>query len=555
MPNDATLLRRYAQTQDADAFSELVQRHAGLVYAVCLRVAGSSHDAEDVAQECFMELARNAHAIRSSLPGWLHVVATRRAVDAIRRSATRRRHEEEAMSHRETAPNPTWPEIAPHFDAALASLPEHLRVPIVLHHLQGRGQSDVASELGVSQSTVWRRLDKGMNRLRSRLKKAGIIVASGALATLVAESAIADAPAGLLTALAKIGVAGVAGASASATVATAASSTAASAPLGTLSAKIAAALVATVVVVGGIVTYRMATGPEKEQPAMNGPSQKEQLIAAADATQRAPLATYPKAASLDNVPHGAADSNSFARGLEVVLNYVGTETDYDTLMGDSGQAFIIQSEEGGPLLDGAVDVGWWPLDSWNMKARVGFVSKAVGRQIRWLPCDVDEYHADPAGYYRNHYELAVKESIAVRRPLVAQIEPAFVVTGYDEQEPPLLGDCSLRDEVQTNRIEEYPCGLVVLGEATAPMNRRQADLEALSYAVALGRDTADPGGQGGSPARGRWPSGRRRSATWSTSGRHAGTPTRACISASTAAARLPISARWPRDIPKRSARI
>ena len=68
----------------------------------------------------------------------------------------------------------------------------------------------------------------------------------------------------------------------------------------------------------------------------------------------------------------------------MVLEHSGAESDYDTIMGDTGQAFIIQSEEGGPLIDGAVDVGWWPMAAWGLKLRLEFLGRTVGREVREL---------------------------------------------------------------------------------------------------------------------------------------------------------------------------
>ena len=74
-------------------------RYSGSVYAACLRILANPSEAEDVAQECFVRLAERRADIRTSLAGWLHRVATRRAVDAYRsaeragyeRSITRKR--------------------------------------------------------------------------------------------------------------------------------------------------------------------------------------------------------------------------------------------------------------------------------------------------------------------------------------------------------------------------------------------------------------------------------------------------------------------------------
>ena len=76
LPDDAALLDRYAETRDAEAFATLVRRYAGLVYGTCLRITANAHDAEDAAQECFMDLARQTASISTSLPGWLHTTAT-----------------------------------------------------------------------------------------------------------------------------------------------------------------------------------------------------------------------------------------------------------------------------------------------------------------------------------------------------------------------------------------------------------------------------------------------------------------------------------------------
>src|SRR5688572_2128568 len=89
-PSDLTLLRSYAQTRDADAFAELVRRHAGLVFTVARRLTGNAADAEDIAQTCFMEMARSASSIAISPAGWLHRAATCRSRDAVRADLSRR---------------------------------------------------------------------------------------------------------------------------------------------------------------------------------------------------------------------------------------------------------------------------------------------------------------------------------------------------------------------------------------------------------------------------------------------------------------------------------
>jgi DNA-directed RNA polymerase specialized sigma24 family protein len=61
MSEDQELLGQYAAECSEAAFAELVQRHVDLVYSAALRRAGGDiHRAQDVTQQVFTELARNA---------------------------------------------------------------------------------------------------------------------------------------------------------------------------------------------------------------------------------------------------------------------------------------------------------------------------------------------------------------------------------------------------------------------------------------------------------------------------------------------------------------
>lgn len=209
MDTDLALLHEYTRTQDANAFAELVRRHAGMVYGVCLRITKSRHDAEDVAQACFLELARRGGTIVASVSGWLHATATCRALDAIRNAATRRRHEQRAWIRADSGAEPKWQAISPHVDQALEELPEELRFPLLLHYLEGRRQADIASELGVNQSTVSRRIEKGLAQLRGKLKRAGAAAPVAALGALLDDNAACAAPATLNAELGKMAMAGI----------------------------------------------------------------------------------------------------------------------------------------------------------------------------------------------------------------------------------------------------------------------------------------------------------------------------------------------------------
>ncbi|HEY0007461.1 MAG TPA: sigma-70 family RNA polymerase sigma factor, partial [Tepidisphaeraceae bacterium] len=168
--NDSELLGRYISHRDSDAMAEIVRRYGGLVLGAAQRVTGNKHDAEDVAQACFVELSQKAARVNENLAGFLHCLATRRGIDLVRRRKARSMNEAAAPRPDETAAaDHLWHDIQADLDAALAGMDEADRLPIVQHYLLGRSQQEVADDLKINQSTVARRLAKGLQELRKRL--------------------------------------------------------------------------------------------------------------------------------------------------------------------------------------------------------------------------------------------------------------------------------------------------------------------------------------------------------------------------------------------------
>lgn len=209
MHTDLQLLSRYHQQGDALAFRDLMQAHAGMVYATARRVTRDEAMAEDVAQETFLQLARQSREITQSVAAWLHRVAWRHACNAVREDSTRRRYEQEAVSSETVAEREaTWAEVETELDAVIDELPDDLRAPLVQHFLQGRSQREIAAAIGVSQSTVSRAVESGLAELRSRLRKRGLICGAG-LAVMLTDHAILAAPVVLLNSLTKLGMSGI----------------------------------------------------------------------------------------------------------------------------------------------------------------------------------------------------------------------------------------------------------------------------------------------------------------------------------------------------------
>lgn len=193
------------EEDDAVTLATVIERYADMVFSTGRRVLGSDAEAADVAQETFLHFIAHAGGITGSVGAWLHRVATRRAIDRVRRDAARRRREQAYCA--EASPEADrWAEVEPLVDEALDELPQEMRDLLVLHYLEHRSMGEIASMRGVSQPTVSRHTAQALEQLRQRLMAKGVTVGSVALVAVWSGSAQA-APAPLMAALGKIALA------------------------------------------------------------------------------------------------------------------------------------------------------------------------------------------------------------------------------------------------------------------------------------------------------------------------------------------------------------
>jgi RNA polymerase sigma factor (sigma-70 family) len=189
---DGQLLERFLFHRDEAAFEALVRRHGAMVLAVCRRVIGNLHDAEDAFQASFLVLARKAASVspRDAVGNWLHGVAYRTARRARALNARRWAHEKQVkdMPHPTTEPADPLQGFEPLLDQELSRLPDKYRLPLILCELEGRLRKDVARQLKVPEGTLSSRLATARKMLARRLARHGLATSGTVLATVLSRN-------------------------------------------------------------------------------------------------------------------------------------------------------------------------------------------------------------------------------------------------------------------------------------------------------------------------------------------------------------------------------
>ncbi len=156
---------------DPDAFAELVRRHQGRLWAVAVRTLRDREEAADALQDGLVSAFRNAASYRgdAAVTTWLHRVVVNACLDRVRRAKARPavplpEHDvpQRGDAHAQT-------EARLDIGAALARLPEHQRLAVVLVHLHDMPLAEAAHVLGVAEGTVKSRLSRGRAALAEML--------------------------------------------------------------------------------------------------------------------------------------------------------------------------------------------------------------------------------------------------------------------------------------------------------------------------------------------------------------------------------------------------
>jgi RNA polymerase sigma-70 factor, ECF subfamily len=174
-PDLGDLLRKVARGDEA-AFSTLYDAVSARVFGLARRVLRDPAQAEEVAQEAFVEVWRTAgryDPAKGSATSWIFTIAHRRAVDRVRSeqaSADRvRRVATEEVPYDEVVEEATARLEQQQVRRCMQSLTELQREAITLAYYQGYTYREVAELLEAALPTIKTRMRDGLIRLRDCL--------------------------------------------------------------------------------------------------------------------------------------------------------------------------------------------------------------------------------------------------------------------------------------------------------------------------------------------------------------------------------------------------
>jgi RNA polymerase sigma-70 factor (ECF subfamily) len=170
-------LAKRCRNGDAGAFEELYRNHAGRLYGLAFRMAGSAQEAEDLLQEMFLHAYRKLGTFRgeSSLSTWLYRLGMNQCLDYLRGKQARMSQAtdsfDDAGAAEPAAPMSGTPVAIDRIDLerAIGQLPHGCRAAFLLHDVEGFEHHEVASILGVSEGTSKSQVHKARMKLRMML--------------------------------------------------------------------------------------------------------------------------------------------------------------------------------------------------------------------------------------------------------------------------------------------------------------------------------------------------------------------------------------------------
>lgn len=177
-----TQLIARAQRGDETAFAALFEAHQRRVYSLCLRMTGNTAEAEDLAQEAFLQLFRKIGTFRgeSAFSTWLHRLVVNVVLMRLRRKGLQQVSLDEVDTSQEEPVKRDYGDddrrLMGSIDRislgrAIAELPPGYRAVFVLHDVEGYEHNEVAQIMNCSVGNSKSQLHKARLKLRERLRR------------------------------------------------------------------------------------------------------------------------------------------------------------------------------------------------------------------------------------------------------------------------------------------------------------------------------------------------------------------------------------------------
>ena len=165
---DAALIDRFLKGDEA-AFRELYLRHTPRLRMIVMRLLGAARrdEVDDVVQETWLAGCRGIHryAGDAQFASWLTTIGIRTTYARFARSTD----VESELFDEIAAPSGVGPASTIDLERALSRLPDHQRVVVVLHDVEGYTHEEIARQLGIASGTAKATLSRARSTLRRLL--------------------------------------------------------------------------------------------------------------------------------------------------------------------------------------------------------------------------------------------------------------------------------------------------------------------------------------------------------------------------------------------------
>lgn len=185
LPSDEDLMAR-VQARDDQAIALLYHRHTPLLRTIIGRVLNNETDVDDLLQEVFLEIWRQASRYcpeKGKALGWIVTLARRRAIDRLRKKMAYSRAQDRLQEEAAHEPDPAMhhgadneviaSDTAKIFETVIGTLPPAQQEALKYAFYRGMSQREIAAHTGIPLGTIKTRLELAIRKVRAGLAAFG----------------------------------------------------------------------------------------------------------------------------------------------------------------------------------------------------------------------------------------------------------------------------------------------------------------------------------------------------------------------------------------------